>query len=290
MEMKVLINQTPKQKSNYMPNIKHRFVSQTEKCEKTTLTIQEMEAIKESGSLEINRPIVKSHVKKLSKDLKNGRWVAASGNVIKFDRNGRLIDGRHRFLSHLMVGVPFTTYAIVGLDPQAILVTDVGKGRKTPDNTVLKIHIEHGTVPSKIEFDAARKRASVAKEVFRHTKGGYPTPQEIRDTETLYATAIAIATVPVDNEDAARPGYMAAIAEYATKDPSKAIAFRDAVGGDGLDFGIDTPIRKLQKYLSQASIGGSQMQEDYFRTVCAIHAYHLDLPFKNLVAKKNWDF
>lgn len=276
--------------NSYSRMLKHQFVSQIETCVKVTLTVEEMTTINESGALDINRPVVKSHIKKLRKDIGNGKWVVNSGNVIKFDHNGYLIDGRHRFLAHLQEGVSFTTYVITGLDPQAILVTDVGKARKTPDNTVLKVHIENGTVPQKAEFDMARKRASVAKEIYRHNTGGYPTPQEIRDTEVSFANEITIAITPVDNTNMERPGVLAAIADYARRNPKKAVEFREAVGGDGLDLPNGGPVTRLQKYLSISSIGGSQMKEDYFRTVCAIHAFHQNTPFKNLVEKKEWDF
>ena len=274
----------------------HRFVSPVEKCEKVTLSVEEMAAIQSEGCLEINRPIVKSHKKRLMRDIRTNRWVERSGNVIKFDIDGYVIDGRHRFLAHLEAKVPFTTYVIMGLDPKAILVTDVGKSRKAPDNTVLEKHIEDGTVPQSPEFQQARLIASVTKEMLRRMPNspvsGYPTSQEIRDAEIRFAKEIAVAVSPVDNPDAVRPGYLAAVAVYASKDPKKAAEFREAVGSDGLDFPKNSPIRKLQRFLSESSDGGSQMLFDYRRTVYAIHAFHMKTPFSNLCEwkKRDWDF
>lgn len=267
----------------------HRFISSDEQIVKATLPVEEMSLIIEHYH-RVNRPVTKAQVGRIADDLRNDLWKSRTGNVIKFDDEGNLIDGQHRILAHILVGVPFTTNVIFGLPKEAILFTDRSLTRPISVNSVLLEHTVNGTVPTKSDFKLTKLRLSVAKEVCKHSGCQKPTEQVIRKYAIDNKDALDFALTPVEYESARRPGYLSALVVYYSKDSVKAKEFRDAVGGDGINLS-DGPVIRLRSFLSKSSIGGSQMKHDHWRTVGAIHAFHFGNPLTSIPPmKREWDF
>ncbi len=89
---------------------------------------------------ENNRNLDTRHVNAMAYDMTTGKWRQDTGEAIKFDRNGKLIDGQHRL--HAIVKANFTTYMLVvtNLKEEVFAVIDTGKRRSGSDT----FHI-HGT-------------------------------------------------------------------------------------------------------------------------------------------------
>jgi hypothetical protein len=76
-----------------------------------------------------NRGIRDRLVESISRDMIDGKWDE-NGETIKFDKNGRLIDGHHRLNGCVKAGVPFTTLVTRGASAGNI---DIGAKRTLAD-------------------------------------------------------------------------------------------------------------------------------------------------------------
>ena len=85
-----------------------------------------------------NRRVVQSHVATLSDDMRQGRWIEAAGDPIRFDDQDRLIDGQHRLYAILEAGVTLRFTVIKGLPVEAMDILDIGKRRSLADFLAIK--------------------------------------------------------------------------------------------------------------------------------------------------------
>ena len=75
-----------------------------------------------------NRTLSKFFVSQLVDDIRNGRWVL-NGETIKFDTNGRLLDGQHRLHAVVTSETPAEMMVITGLSTESQLTIDIGRPR-----------------------------------------------------------------------------------------------------------------------------------------------------------------
>jgi hypothetical protein len=75
-----------------------------------------------------NRKISTSNVKKYAADIAAGRWEV-TGESIKFDDNGMLLDGQHRLLACMDAGKPFYALVVRGLPEATKSHMDLGMKR-----------------------------------------------------------------------------------------------------------------------------------------------------------------
>lgn len=80
----------------------------------------------------LNREIGPGLVKKMAADMNAGRWLT-NGDSIKFDRNGKLVDGQHRLTAVVESGTTLETFVCGGLAPEIFATLDVGKKRTLKD-------------------------------------------------------------------------------------------------------------------------------------------------------------
>lgn len=79
-----------------------------------------------------NRPPTKGRVGRYARIMARGEWQL-NGEAIKLDREGRVIDGKHRLLACVESGATIRTLVIRGLDPEIFPVLDIGKARTPGD-------------------------------------------------------------------------------------------------------------------------------------------------------------
>lgn len=89
-----------------------------------------------------NRKLSDKVAAQYSRDMKSGNW-RLTGDPIRFDVNGDLIDGQHRLKACIASGVNFTSAVIYGLQPSDQNVIDTAR-RRTANDT-LALHGYHGT-------------------------------------------------------------------------------------------------------------------------------------------------
>ena len=71
-----------------------------------------------------NRPPAYTQVSRISQDIQNNQYKKFTGNPIKFDVNGNLIDGSHRLWAHFENNKDYEGLIIYGLEPEIIGYTD----------------------------------------------------------------------------------------------------------------------------------------------------------------------
>lgn len=81
---------------------------------------------------EHNRRTAYATITKFARDMERGNWQL-TGDAIRFDVNGCLIDGQHRLLACRKAKQPFKTFVMYGLDPETQDVMDTGKVRRVQD-------------------------------------------------------------------------------------------------------------------------------------------------------------
>lgn len=79
-----------------------------------------------------NRPLRKAQVAKYARSMARGAWQI-TGEAIKFDNNGDIIDGQHRLHAVIEAGEPILIFVVRGLAPSAQDVMDTGIKRKAGD-------------------------------------------------------------------------------------------------------------------------------------------------------------
>jgi hypothetical protein len=70
--------------------------------------------------------------------MESGKWVAASGEAIKFDWNGKLIDGQHRLNAIVDFDKPVKMAVIKNADPETAYIADQGLKRSVSDLITIK--------------------------------------------------------------------------------------------------------------------------------------------------------
>jgi len=83
-----------------------------------------------------NRKINEPRVNQLVQDILAGRWML-NGETIKFDREGRLLDGQHRLLAIVQAKTAIQSLVMYALDPMAQLTIDIGQQRTTGQQLTL---------------------------------------------------------------------------------------------------------------------------------------------------------
>lgn len=120
-----------------------------------------------------NRHVRLGLVTQYARDMSSGNWQY-TGEAIKFDTSGNLIDGQHRLKAIVEANVPVETEVLRDLSPEAMDVLDSGAKRTFGDMLSL-----HG-------YTAANTLAAAARIALRVDAGAIygnkfkPTPQEIK--------------------------------------------------------------------------------------------------------------
>jgi hypothetical protein len=230
----------------------------------------------------MNRPRQTGRQQALERDIRNGDYRTDVGNMIKFDRNGNMIDGQKRFYSHLNAGVPLQITVQYGLPLDAILFIDRNQPRTVAANVTLAKNINLNRQPTKSEFTADRRDISIATwclHGLRWNEAGSASDKPIWTERELMEFVAQnerfIRFVLIEGATTRRPGALGAMAIYAMKNLQEASKFRNALYGfnDNHVF-AGSPIHTLREYLKVKSDGGSAPIWDYFNTVRCINAFH----------------
>lgn len=77
-----------------------------------------------------NRTLDQNTVEKFASDVAARRW-SLNGETVKFDREGRLIDGQHRLSAIVAANTPARMMVVTGLEPESQMTVDIGRIRST---------------------------------------------------------------------------------------------------------------------------------------------------------------
>jgi hypothetical protein len=85
------------------------------------------------ATMGVNRKLSKFIVQKYLNDMLSGKWIENSGESIKFNRQGNLIDGMHRLNAIVLFGKGVKMLVAYNVDDKAFEVIDTGKVRNSND-------------------------------------------------------------------------------------------------------------------------------------------------------------
>ena len=86
-----------------------------------------------------NRKVRPRVVEAYARDMKNGKWQY-TGDAIRLDVDGNLIDGQHRLQASILANAGFYTKLIRGLPTETMLVMDAGAARSHSDHLTVQGH------------------------------------------------------------------------------------------------------------------------------------------------------
>lgn len=230
-----------------------------------------------------NRRIVKTHLERLKNIIVNDEYEV-TGDTIKFDRDGHLLDGQHRLMACAETGIPIQSWVIFGLDPKVFPKIDQGAirtnahvlgiasdgraGFKDPRTTAAAIKgifgiqnaIESGTLPKNAQWHLnERLEASVAREF-------------AREHEALLIEAVTSVRGPEARAVMRPPGAFAAVYfVLAQKNHSRAREFFTALGS-GANLVATSPILKLRHVLVNSI--GDKSRTGPWKTALTIRAWN----------------
>ncbi|KEP72895.1 hypothetical protein HR12_39315, partial [Microbacterium sp. SUBG005] len=78
----------------------------------------------------------KSRINGYVRDIQSDNWVL-TGEAIKFDVNGRLIDGQNRCHAIVAAGIGAWVLVVRGISEEALVVLDSGSARNTGDMLIV---------------------------------------------------------------------------------------------------------------------------------------------------------
>ena len=144
-----------------------------------------------------NRTVRDSHVLRLAADMKAGKWKGRNGEAIRFDSEGRLVDGQHRLWACLEANTTFETLLITNLDATAYSTIGVGRPKSFCD-FLGPMHHEKNTI----------MLASLCRLVYYWQNGLLPMMKDSRQAPTISALEQVLRDHPNMRESANRAASM----------------------------------------------------------------------------------
>lgn len=117
-----------------------------------------------------NRHIRQSLVQQYARDMKDGNWPY-TGDAIRFDTDGNLLDGQHRLKAIVEAGVPLDIEVIRGLAPETQNVMDTGAKRTYGDMLALHGYTAPGVLAAAARIALRVENGLILGNRFKPTQG-----------------------------------------------------------------------------------------------------------------------
>lgn len=144
-----------------------------------------------------NRLVRDAHVLRLAADMKAGKWRGRNGEAIRFDSEGRLVDGQHRLWACLECGVSFETLLITNLAPEVYSTIGVGRPKSFGDFLGPMHHEKNTTL-----------LAAACRLVYYWQNGLLPMMRDNRQAPTIAALEQTLREHPTLRESVCRAASM----------------------------------------------------------------------------------
>ena len=234
-----------------------------------------------------NRNIKRSHVERITRDMKSGRWQV-NGDAIRFNGDGSLIDGQHRLTACVAADVPFQTVVIRNLDSAARKTIDDGARRSHGDRLGMQ-----GVIYGNIVSATVKAISNIARGSMSETN----TPSELDDilgvNPGVHESAAKVGSLRNIGSKSMAAAYHYIIAQIS--DIETADAFLK-VWSTGVPEYDGDPVQKFRmRDMQLKAIGRAMNRKEYHRTLGrAVDAFIIQEPLSRLTMKKEpgvkgWD-
>lgn len=100
-----------------------------------------------------NRPLVESYLTRLVEQAKEGNFLEYTGETIKFDPDGLLLDGQHRLTAIVRAGITLTLWVAFQVPREAFKVIDTGRRRSAGDTLYVEgVETYHSLTAAAIKY------------------------------------------------------------------------------------------------------------------------------------------
>lgn len=231
------------------------------------------------------RPLSEPHAVRLANSMTRGKWQE-SGDAIRFDLEGSLIDGQHRLRACVISGVPFRTLVMRGLELTAFSVIDQGRKRSSGDTFAImgfSNYVQTGQM-ARILI-GMRDGVWSARGGLDNADVEYLASRHRADIEQVVAICVAAPKY-------VSPGMLAAIMFLANmRNPDLVREFTGQFCS-GADLEYDSPVRHLRERLSKDRMRMKRAlrgEETLPLVVSAWNAFADGRKIKNLLPARTMD-
>lgn len=225
-----------------------------------------------------------SVIERYARDMRAGKWHD-TGEAIKFDSKGDLVDGQQRLNAVVVSGVTVSFLVVDGLDSEAMIVMDSGTPRTFADS----LKITHTMRTSQV--------GSVVRRVFGFSRGNYtgqmssvyvnPTRSELMDFykqfmgefDTAAQRGKDVANQKLGNGTSAGTAFFL----FARLDEDGAHSFFERVLS-GVNLGFGDPALTLSRRLAQRQWATAEQLAGWIR---GWNAYREDKSLERILLSKS---
>lgn len=226
-----------------------------------------------------NRKVSDAHVKKLARDMNQGRW-RLTHEGIAFDPHGVLLDGQNRLWAIVEADMPIDMHVWFNISPDVLPVINDGKPRSLADH--LRLSRKHGRV--------TKNHTSVLKAMLGGMSGPLAmTPLEASDALASHEDAVAFSISAIPNgkyiANATTRGVIGRA--YYSADPERLRQFGQMLATGIVPDARATGVILLRQYLySNPGDSYAVRRDRYSKTERALMAFLKDEPITRLMPTK----
>lgn len=131
------------------------------------------------STMVLNRSIKKVNFDKLVSAMRNGEFDSENGELIKINKNGKVVDGQHRLMAVIEADVSITMAIAYGCSNDAIKTIDTGATRSIADVLKLSNVKSYTKVPFVIQCESVIFKNKTIRFTSAHSE--YKTAHSILD-------------------------------------------------------------------------------------------------------------
>lgn len=204
---------------------------------------------------ENNRKPKRRAIQQYARDMVEGNWNPDASDL-KFDRQGRLIDGQNRCMASVEAGVPFPTLVRTGLDSDARDHVDQGVRRTAGDSFYMRQLQDPNNIAAainmRVRYDRTVNEFGGRQAQDRRVPMTHAELIEYLETHQQFERMVPLATqMQREGPGVPRSVYLAALATFAESSEKMAREFAEKFI-DGQRTGTGDPLVALDRYLARA--------------------------------------
>jgi hypothetical protein len=249
------------------------------KMETRFITPDDAQRILTEGSS--NRPLNEKQIARHAFDMVNGLWEQ-TGEPIKFDDQGRLIDGQHRLNAVVKSRITIEFVVISGLSTKAQDTMDSGRKRSLGDQLAMRGYKNTNQMSAAITLLMSWESTGKPIRLFNRTN-----VQAIEWSENHSGIEASMVASDLARRTLHYPGGLAAAVHYRMSRISPVNAdFFWKVLGDGKSVSGTTTILTLRERMIKAAIkkeGSAARMSDVYRAALTIRAWNAWIEGRDLV-------